>query len=96
MRIALHVNADAMTRLMDEKAWVKLTPDSQAAWRRALEPHVGSMHPFAWVESSVDETARNDAAVGKVAKAFIKAMVKPLASTGFCLTFPMRGSIKPS
>jgi type I restriction enzyme M protein len=75
LRMALHVNVEAMTRLMDEKAWAKLAPDSQAAWKRALEPHMGSMHPFAWAESFVDQTARNDAGIGKVTKAFVKALI---------------------
>jgi len=36
---------------------------------------MGSIHPFAWAESFVDETAKKDAAIGKIAKAFIKALI---------------------
>ncbi len=75
LRMSLHVNAETMARLMDEKAWVKLTPESQAAWKRALKPHIDSTHPFAWAESFTDEVAKKDAAIGKVGKTFIKALV---------------------
>lgn len=75
LRMSLHVNSETMAKLMDEKAWAKLTPESQSAWQQALKPQMGSTHPFAWAESFVDETAKKDAAIGKVAKAFIKALV---------------------
>lgn len=75
LRMSLHVNAETMARLMDEKAWAKLAPDSQAAWKRALKPHMESMHPFAWAESFVDAAAKKDAAIGKVAKTFVKALI---------------------
>jgi len=75
LRMSLHINAETMARLMDEKAWVKLTPESQVAWQRALEPHMDSVHPFAWAESFPDEAARNDAAIGKVGKTFVKALI---------------------
>lgn len=75
LRMSLHVNADTMSRLMDEKAWAKLAPDSQSAWKRALKPHMDSMHPFAWAESFVDAAAKKDVAIGKVAKTFVKALI---------------------
>ena len=75
LRMSLHVNAEAMARLMDEKAWAKLTPESQAAWKRSLKPHIDSTHLFAWAESFTDEVAKKDAAVGKVGKTFIKALI---------------------
>lgn len=75
LRMSLHVNAETMARLMDEKAWAKLTPESQAAWQRALKPHMDSTHPFAWAESFSDEAAKKDAAIGKVGKTFVKALI---------------------
>ena len=75
LRMSLNVNAEAMLRLMDEKVWTKLTPESQSAWKRALKPHMDSTHPFAWAESFADETAKKDAAVGKIGKTFVKAIV---------------------
>jgi type I restriction enzyme M protein len=75
LRMSLHVNAETMARLMDEKAWAKLTPESRAAWQRALGPHMDSVHPFAWAESFPDEAARNDPAIGKVGKTFVKALI---------------------
>ena len=75
LRMSLHVNAEAMGRLMVEKAWEKLTPESQAAWKQALKSHMDSAHPFAWAESFADETAKKDAAIGKVGKTFVKALI---------------------
>jgi len=75
LRMSLHVNAETMARLMDEKAWIKLTPESQAAWKRALTPHIDSTHPFAWAESFADEVAKKNAAIGKVGKPFVKTLV---------------------
>ena len=75
LRMSLHVNGETLARLMDDKAWAKLTPDQQAAWERALEPREGSIYPFAWAESFAYGTARNDAAIGKVSKPFIKALI---------------------
>ncbi|MBW7885400.1 MAG: type I restriction-modification system subunit M [Anaerolineae bacterium] len=75
LRMSLHVNAETMAKLMDEKAWAKLTPDSHAAWKRALKPHMGATHPFAWAESFADEVAKRDSTIGKVGKTFIKALI---------------------
>lgn len=75
LRMSLHVNAETIARLMDEKAWARLTPQSQAAWQRALAPHMDSTHPFAWAETFTVEVAKKDAAVGKVGKPFVKAMI---------------------
>lgn len=75
LRMSLHVNAETMARLTEEKAWAKLTPEIQAAWQRALKPHMDSTHPFAWAEFFSDEAARKDAAIGKVGKPFFKALI---------------------
>lgn len=75
LRMSLHVNAETMARLMDEKAWAKLTPENQAAWKRALKPHMDSTRSFAWAESIVDEAAKKDVAIGKVGKPFVKALI---------------------
>ena len=75
LRMSLHINAETMARLMDEKAWVKLTPESQAAWKQALQPHMDSIHAFAWADSFADDTAKKDASIGKVGKTFVKALI---------------------
>lgn len=75
LRMSLHVNAETMARLMEEKAWAKLTPEQQASWQRALKPYMDSTLPFAWAESFTDETAKKYAAVGKVSKTFIRALI---------------------
>lgn len=75
LRMALHINAESMARLKDEKAWAKLTAEQQAAWEDALQPHLGTSQPFAWAETFAAEVARSSPAVGKIAKTFIKALV---------------------
>ncbi len=75
LRMSLHVNAETMARLMEEKAWAKLTPENQSVWKRALKPHMDSTHPFAWAESFTDEVAKKDAAIGKINKTFVKALI---------------------
>lgn len=75
LRMSLHVNAETMARLMEEKAWAKLAPEIQAAWQRAMKPHMDSTHPFAWAESFADEAAKKNVVIGKVGKPFIKALI---------------------
>ena len=75
LRMALHINEETLGKLKDEKAWAKLTTEQQAAWNRALKPHHGSAHPFAWPEAFAAEVAKKIPAVGKVGKTFIKALV---------------------
>lgn len=75
LRMALHINAETLSKLKDEKVWAKLTPAQQSAWDRALEPHHGSKHPFGWAETFVAEISKTVPAVGKVGKTFVKALV---------------------
>lgn len=75
LRMALHVNQETLGNLKDEKAWTKLTAEQQAAWTKALKPHVGSTHPFGWAEEFVAATAKTSPAVGKPGKAFVKTLV---------------------
>ncbi len=75
LRMALHVNAETLGKLKEEKSWAKLTAEQQAAWERAIKPHKGSTHPFAWAESFTAGVAQKTAAVGKISKTFVKALV---------------------
>lgn len=75
LRMALHVTAEAVAKLKEEKAWSKLTPEQQAAWERALKPHLGSTHPFGWADEFVNATAKKAPATGKVGKPFVKALI---------------------
>lgn len=75
LRMSLHINAETMNRLLNEKAWNKLTPKNQAAWARALEPHINTTYPFAWATSFAEEAAKNDASIGKVSKTLVKALI---------------------
>lgn len=75
LRRRLHIDADSLDRLRAEKAWGKLTESQQTAWAAALTPHLGQTHPFAWAETFAAEAARTSAAIGKVGKTFIKALI---------------------
>lgn len=75
LRMRLRIDADSLDRLRAEKAWGKLTESQQTAWEAALTPHLGQTHPFAWAETFAAEAARTSAAIGKVGKPFIKALI---------------------
>jgi type I restriction enzyme M protein len=75
LRMALHIEADSMTRLRGEKGWMKLSEAQKAAWEAALAPHVDSIHPFAWAETFAAEVAVSKPEVGKLGKTFVKALV---------------------
>ncbi|NEX20923.1 SAM-dependent DNA methyltransferase [Thiorhodococcus mannitoliphagus] len=78
LRMRLHIDADSLDRLREEKAWGKLTESQQTAWEAALTPHLGQIHPFAWAETFATEAASASPAIGKVGKTFIKALIKAL------------------
>lgn len=78
LRMALHVNANAIEKLKMEKAWAKLTSDQQAAWIAALQRHIGLSQPFAWAESFVAETVQSSQAYGKGGKSLVKALINAL------------------
>lgn len=75
LRMALHVTAEAVAKLREERAWGKLAPEQQAAWERALKPHLGSTHPFGWADEFVTATAKKAPTSGKVGKPFIRALI---------------------
>lgn len=78
LRMRLHINADNLAKLPEEKAWAKLTPEQQAGWRAALEVHLGEEQPVAWADAFVEQAASADQALGTVGKPFIKALVNAL------------------
>ena len=75
LRMALHINAESLAKLKDEKAWAKLAAEQQAVWEVALQPHLGTSKPFSWAETFVAEAAKSSPVVGKVAKTFIRALI---------------------
>ena len=78
LRMALHINAESIDRLTEEKAWSKLTAEQQAAWENALQPHLGTSQIFSWAETFTADVARSSPAVGKVSKTFTKALINAL------------------
>lgn len=75
LRMSLHINAESLAKLKDEKAWAKLTAEQEVAWGNALQPCLDTSKPFSWAESFVAEVAQSSPSVGKVAKTFIKALI---------------------
>ncbi|MDA8416570.1 MAG: SAM-dependent DNA methyltransferase, partial [Betaproteobacteria bacterium] len=75
LRMALHINAESLAKLKDEKAWAKLSPEQQVAWKVALQPHIDTIEPFSWAESFAAATAKTTPSLGKVNKTFIKALI---------------------
>lgn len=78
LRMRLHINAENLAKLPEERAWAKLTPEQQAGWRAALEAHLGEEHPVGWADAFVEQVARANPTLGKVGKPFIKALVNTL------------------
>ncbi len=75
LRMSLHINAETMAKLTDEKVWGKLTPDQKAALGRALKPYMDTTQPFVWAESFADKMTKKDTVIGKVGKTFVKALI---------------------
>ena len=78
LRMSLVIDGNGLSKLQEEKAWVKLSPEHQELWLAALQPHMGATHLFGWAETFVDETVRSALASGKVIKAgktFVKALI---------------------
>lgn len=78
LRMRLHVDREGLARLREDKAWAKLTPEQQSVWKVALAAHIGEVQPVDWAEAFVTEATRGDAALGKVGKPFLKALVNAL------------------
>lgn len=75
LRMALHLNPEGLSRLKDEKAWGKLTEAQQAAWEAVITPLYGRTCAYGWAEDFCSAAPQMDAAIGKVAKPFIKAFI---------------------
>ncbi len=78
LRMRLHITPECLAKLRDEKAWVKLTAEQQTAWEAALALHLGSVQAFAWAETFAANAAQANAALGKISKGFIKALISAL------------------
>jgi len=75
LRMSLHLNAETITKLQDEKSWGKLTVEQQTAWLAALQPHMGTSQSFAWAQTFADEVSQSSTLVGRVGKPFVKGMI---------------------
>lgn len=77
LRMSLVVDEAGLSKLQEEKAWLKLSPEHQEVWLAALQKHMGATHLFGWAEAFADETVPSALAAGKVIKAgkpFVKAL----------------------
>ncbi|CAM5546386.1 hypothetical protein TMEC54S_00491 [Thauera mechernichensis] len=77
LRMSLVVDEAGLSKLQDEKAWQKLSPEHQEVWLAALQQHMGATHLFGWAEAFAEETVRSALAAGNVIKAgktFVKAL----------------------
>lgn len=75
LRMVMHITAATLGKLKDEKAWAKLTPEQQAVWEAALQPHHDTSQSFSWVETFTADVARSSPVAGKVTKSFMKALI---------------------
>ena len=78
LRMSIHVNAQTLDKLQAEKAWLKLTAEQQKAWLEALQAHMDTVHPHAWMEATTQEIAKANPVCGKASKAFVKLLTNAL------------------
>lgn len=78
LRMSLVVDEAGLTKLQEEKSWLKLSPEHQEIWLGALQAHMGATHPFGWAEAFAEESVRSAITAGttiKAGKPFIKALI---------------------
>jgi len=75
LRMALHVNAQTIAKLKEEKAWTKLSAGQQATWETALVSQMDKVYPFTWAEGFTANVAKSNAGAGKPGTALVKAMI---------------------
>ena len=75
LRMALHLNPEALGRLKEHKQWQKLSEAEAKAWEKALTPHLGEVHDYGWARTFAEETSAKSKVIEKVGKAFIKALI---------------------
>ncbi len=78
LRMLLHVNADTLAKLKQEKAWAKLATAQQAAWEAVLVSHFDKVYPFSWAEDFVAATTELNPGISKPGKPLNKAMINAL------------------
>ena len=75
LRMALHLNQEALGRLKEHKQWQKLSEVEAKAWEKALTPHLGEIHDYGWAKTFAEEASAKSKVIEKVGKAFIKALI---------------------
>jgi len=78
LRMSLHINAESLIKLNEEKAWTKLSVEQQGVWEAALQTNIDTIKPFSWAASFAASTAKTTPAVGKINKTFINALINAL------------------
>lgn len=75
LRMRLHVNADGLSTLREDKAWAKLTPKQKKVWQSLLAPFQDTIQDVDWADRFAVEAEKQKPAIGKVSKSFIKAFI---------------------
>ncbi|SMF97869.1 type I restriction enzyme M protein [Methylomagnum ishizawai] len=78
LRMSLHVTHETLANLRAEKAWGKLTEEQREAWEAVLTPFMDTIHPCAWAETLAGAVTKSSIGIGKVSKAFVKALTSAL------------------
>lgn len=76
LRMVLKVTDESLEKLHNEKQWLKLAPEQQAAWNAYFEQHKGQTLPYRWAEEQQVTAPQQNAAIGKVPKALTTALTK--------------------
>jgi len=76
LRMRLRFDETGLSRLQADKQWAKISHEQQSAWDAALSGVMGQTKPYGWAEIFSDEIGRADPRIGRVGKAFIKALLE--------------------
>ena len=60
LRLRIAVTKEGLTKLRQEKVWLKLDKKAQVAWMAALEQHLGKVYDYGWVETFTGEAYAAD------------------------------------
>lgn len=78
LRMSIQINQNTLARLVEEKAFAKLSESERSAWLECLKPHEGSTSPYAWAEQFVKDTCAKHPDTFKFSKTLAKAFINGL------------------
>lgn len=97
LRKKMVISPEGMAALAEETAWGKRNEDQQAAWTATFDAVMGHSDDWHWMEAFAKKAAKDNADLGKVDAALIKAFQKSFAvhDPDIAAVFDKKGQIIP-